>query len=195
MAITVFPWWSHIQAAKKQGAPVSCSSVWWEMISQNHDSIYASHPGRKRTLDVICIRYWWPRMRQDVDKHVRECDECQRRKQGHEYRAPLGEVREPTYPFETTSMDICGPCPLTPRKNKYLLTFICNFTKYAEAIPIPDMTAEVCARGYATQIIARHGTGSILVTDHGRSFVGIFQGNLQNFGSEAFKLFDISSPE
>jgi len=62
-------------------------------------------------------------------------------------------------------MDICGPYPLTPRKNKYLLTFIDHCTKYSEAIPIQDMTAKTWARAYATHVIARHGTGSVLVTD------------------------------
>jgi transposase InsO family protein len=113
-------------------------------------------------------------MRQDVEDYVRECDNCHRRKQGREYIAPLGEVRQPTYPFEITSMDICGPYPLTPRKNKYLLTFIDHLTKYAEAVPIADMSAETCARTYATQMVARHGSGSILVTDQGRSFTSAF---------------------
>jgi hypothetical protein len=62
-------------------------------------------------------------------------------------------------------MDICGPYPLTPKKNKYLLTFIDHCTKYSEAIPIQDMTAKTWARAYATHVIARHGTGSVLVTD------------------------------
>jgi transposase InsO family protein len=113
-------------------------------------------------------------MRRDVDQYVRECDECQRQKQTHEYRAPLGEVRKPTYPFEISGMDICGPYNRTPRGNKYLLTFIDHFFKYTEAIPIPDMTAEVCARAYATQIVARHGAGSVLVTDQGRQFMSTF---------------------
>jgi hypothetical protein len=85
-------------------------------------------------------------MMQDVENYVRECDNCYRRKQSREYKAPLGEVRQPAYPFEITSMDICGPYHLTPRKNKYLLTFIDHLTKYAEAIPIADMSAETRAR-------------------------------------------------
>jgi hypothetical protein len=144
-----------------------------EVIELNHDSIYAAHPGKKKTLEILCIRYYWPKMRQDVENYVREFDNCHRRKQGREYIAPL-EVRHPTYPFEITSVDICGPYPLTPRKNKYLLTFIDHLTKYAEAIPIADMSAETCARAYATQIVARHGSGSILVTDQGRSFTSAF---------------------
>jgi len=63
---------------------------------------------------------------------------------------------------------------LTSRKNMCLLTFIDHFTRYAEAFPIPDQTAETCDRIYATQIVARHGTGSKLITDQGRAFMSTF---------------------
>jgi hypothetical protein len=43
-----------------------------------------------------------------IDKLVQECNECYRRKQGKEYKAPLGEVLEPTYPFEITSMEFAA---------------------------------------------------------------------------------------
>ena len=56
----------------------------------------------------------------------------------------------------------------------FLLTFVDQFTKYAEAIPVPNTSAEVCARAYVKHIIARHGTGSILVTDRGTSFTSVF---------------------
>ena len=63
---------------------------------------------------------------------------------------------------------------VTPRKNKYLLTFIDHFFKWVEAYPIPDITAETCARVYSSQILTRHGTGSTLITDQGRSFMSAF---------------------
>jgi hypothetical protein len=116
-----------------------------EVIELNHDTIYAAHPGQKKPWEILCILYYWRKIRQDVEDYVRECDNCHRRKQGREYNAPL-EVRQPTYPFEITSMGICGPYPLTPRKNKYLLTFIDHLTKYAEAVPIAVLSAETCAR-------------------------------------------------
>jgi transposase InsO family protein len=113
-------------------------------------------------------------MRRYIENYVTRCDSCQRRKASSEFRAPLGEVEEPAEQFQVTSMDITGPYCLTPRKNKYLLTFIDHFTRYAEAIPIPDQTAETCARVYATQIIARHGSGSTLITNQGRAFISKF---------------------
>jgi transposase InsO family protein len=36
------------------------------------------------------------------------------------------------------------------------------------------MSAEICFRAYAAHVIARHGTGSNLATDQGRSFTSVF---------------------
>jgi len=113
-------------------------------------------------------------MRHSIEDYVRRCDKCQTRKGKHEFRAPLGEVEDPSEPFQFMSLDITGPYLATPRKNRYLLTFIDHFTRYVEAFAIPDISAETCARVYATQIIARHGCGSTLITDQGRSFTSAF---------------------
>ena len=102
----------------------------------------------------------------------------------------LVEVEMPTTPFEVKSMDITGPYPMTPRGNKYLLTFIDHFTKYVKAYSLKDQTAESCARIYATQIVTRHGSGSKLITDQGRAFVLIFR-KLANFRAYAHRALQI----
>jgi len=145
-----------------------------EVIAENHNPIFVAHPGSKRTLELISLKYWWPKMRQSIEEYVRRCDMCQKLKGKHEFRAPLGTVEDPSEPFQVTSMDITGPYCVTPRKNRYLITFIDHFTKYVEAFPITDVSAENCAISYATQIIARHGSGSTLITDQGRSFTSAF---------------------
>ena len=113
-------------------------------------------------------------MRRDIEDYIRKCDPCQRRKEGKIPFAPLGEVRSPKCPFEITAMDLTGPYVRIPRGNKYLLTFIDNFSRYVEAFAVPDQTAETCARIYATQIVTRHGTGSTLITDQGPAFMSSF---------------------
>jgi hypothetical protein len=145
-----------------------------EVIRENHNPVYRAHPGVKRTHELLSLNYWWPGMRRSIEDYVKKCDSCQRRKGDREFIAPLGKVEEPTTPFQVTSLDVTGPYPLTPRKNRYLLTFIDHFTKYVEAFPIPDQTAATCARVYATQIITRHGTGSKLITDQGPAFMSEF---------------------
>jgi hypothetical protein len=134
-----------------------------DVMRLNHDTVYAAHPGIKRTYSLIAMRYWWPGMWKSVEDFVKSCDLCQRRNGNREFVAPFGEVEEPTVPFLVTSLDITVPYVTTPRGNKYLLTFIDHFTKYVEAFPIPNQTAETCARIYATQIVTRHGTSSKLL--------------------------------
>jgi len=113
-------------------------------------------------------------MRRSIEKYIRKCDPCQRLKGNREFVAPLGGVQEPTAPLQVISMDVIGPYLSTPRGNKYLLTFIDHFTKYAEDFPIADQTAETCARVYATQIVSRNGTGAQLIPDQGRAFTSSF---------------------
>jgi len=73
-----------------------------------------------------------------------------------------------------TSVDVTGNYQVTPCRIRYLLTFIDHYTKYAEAFPIPDQRAKTCAQVYATQIVARHGSGSKLISDQGPAFMSAF---------------------
>jgi len=143
-----------------------------DVMRLNHDPVYGAHPVIKSSL--VALPYCWSGMRKSIEDFVKSCDLCQRRKGNGEFVAPLGEVEEPTAPFLVVSLDNTFPYVTTPRENKYLLKFIDHFTKYVEAFPIPDQTAETCARICATQIVTRHGTGSQLITDQGRSFMSSF---------------------
>jgi transposase InsO family protein len=86
----------------------------------------------------------------------------------------LGAVSEPSRAFEVTVMDIFGRFPKSENGNRYLLTFLDHLTSYPEAIPIRQITAEECARVYATHITARHGSCSKLIIDQGRNFTSSF---------------------
>jgi hypothetical protein len=108
-----------------------------EVIKENHDPVFASHPGIRRTFDLIALSFWWPGMHRSLEAYVRNCDACQRGKDDREFRAPLGKVEEPTAPFQITAMDLTGPYPLTPHKNRYLLTFIDHFFKICGGVPDP----------------------------------------------------------
>jgi hypothetical protein len=61
---------------------------------------------------------------------------------GHVVHAPLGALPETKGPFEFTSTDICGPYPVTERGSRYFLTFTDHFTRFPEAIPIPNQDAK-----------------------------------------------------
>jgi transposase InsO family protein len=85
-----------------------------------------------------------------------------------------GKVHHPTYAFQYTHMDVIGPFPRSTNGNKYLLTFVDELTKFMEAIPLAEISAQTCARAYAAGIVARHGSSTYLITDKGTNFTSAF---------------------
>lgn len=53
---------------------------------------------------------------------------------------------------------------------KYLLTFVVHFSRYAEAVPLQELTAEATARAFVEHIILKHGAPQHLLKDQGRNF-------------------------
>ena len=64
-------------------------------------------------------------------------------------------------PFYMVGEDVIGPPKLTRQGTKYLLTIIGYYTKYAEAIALPNQEAEIVVRAFHSrafeQVFARHG--------------------------------------
>jgi transposase InsO family protein len=79
--------------------------------------------------------------------------------------------RLPGYLLERIAMDIMGPIrPGTKHGNFYILVVEDYFSKYVEAYPLPDHTAQTVADVYVSEWVARYGTGRELHTDQGAEF-------------------------
>ena len=147
-----------------------------EVIRVHHSIPSAAHLDAKRTLARIKTGFYWPGMKVAVQEFCRLCDSCAARKPSpKQNKAPMGHISSGA-PMEKVCLDILGPLPMTRQRNKYILVMTDIFTKWTEAIPMPDQEASTVTKVFVDTFVSRFGTPLQLHTDQGRNFEAkIFQ--------------------
>lgn len=91
------------------------------ILKENHDDSTVGHYGSKRTIAHICSRYFWPGMRAEISKYVRNCIECQRFKASNLKPAGLLQTTSSKQRFEVIAVDLFGPLPPTDTGHRWIL--------------------------------------------------------------------------
>ena len=115
-------------------------------------------------------RYWWPRVTTDVAVYSQGCARCQKTSSRFDKAAPdLHSIPVPTHPWKQIGIDLCS-LPTTVEGYVGIVVAVDYFSKWVEAEPIKDKTAETVA-GFLYRLVCRHGCAEVQINDQGREFV------------------------
>jgi hypothetical protein len=137
-----------------------------------HDNPIGGHLGMNRTYDRLKLFTSWPGMKQDLEKYIRRCETCQKNKIiQNEIKLPMKITSTPDVVWEKCALDIAGPLSQTLNRNRYVLTFQDELSKYTLAIPIKQQDASTIARVFVEEIILKFGIPQMVLTDQGSNFM------------------------
>jgi hypothetical protein len=111
-----------------------------------------SHPGVKATVKLVTQRFVWPSVRADCRQLARTCLDCQRTKVSRHISAPVGSFAPPSMRFEHVHLDLVMP---PSEGQRYCLTMVDRFSRWPEAVPIPDQEAPTVARAFFEAWVCR----------------------------------------
>ena len=110
------------------------------LLHQHHDHPAAGHLEADKTVAKIRQVGYWVDMLHDITTYCENCSVRQASKQPSPQKAPLINIPVGK-PCKMIAVDILK-VPLSSQNNCYLLVIQDYFTKWVEAIPLPDQTAK-----------------------------------------------------
>jgi len=146
-----------------------------QLRQDHHDPPAMDHPGRAKTLELLTRKYFWPSMRKDVDRFVRNCHVCRRTKSVR--HVPYGVLRPllvSDRPWQHISVDFVTGLP---RSKGYdaICVVVDRLTKQRHLIPCTTtITAEELGVLFCDRVVRYHGLPETIVSDRGPQFASRF---------------------
>ena len=141
-----------------------------ELVRQCHIGMTGGHLGLRRTLHQVQRRAYWVGWTATVQRVLKECPQCQSYQRGKPSRKGEMQTMSVGAPLERIGIDVTGPFPKSSRGNKFMVTLVDHYTKWAEAYPVPNHEAPTVARVLVEQFIVRFGVPVEILSDQGSEF-------------------------
>lgn len=141
------------------------------LIREAHeDSLQGAHLGIDKILAKLKRNVYWKGLDSDVQKVIRSCNFCQKRKThpSQVMNEPIHPLETPKYPFARIHVDILGPVARSTEGFQYIFSTHCALTKWITLSAMKDQTAPTVAAAFVNDFICKHGVPSLVVSDQGR---------------------------
>ena len=140
------------------------------MFKLIHGDLSNKHLGVKRTKHQLRKRAYWVGWSRDVQRFCLGCSQCATYFRGKPPKQGFLKPIESGEFGERLSIDVTGPHPKSVSGKIYILTMIDQFSKFVEAVAIPNQEAKTVARALMQRWILQYGVPVQILSDRGTNF-------------------------
>ena len=133
------------------------------------------HFGRKKIYLLLSDRFYWPKMRRDVERLVQRCTTCHKAKSKLNPHGLYTPLPIPNAPWEDISMDFVLGLPRIKKGRDSIFVVIDRFSIMAHFIPYhkSDDASHVFDL-FFREVVRLHGVPRTIVSDRDVKFIAIF---------------------
>jgi transposase InsO family protein len=140
------------------------------LLRDVHGNPLVGHWGVERSYRRMAQGWWWPRMREDIEKLIKSCVPCTTQRLRPKRQARMVQYH-PRRRFEIVACDVLEIKPASLNGNSKVLVIGDCFTRFIAAVPIPNERAETLAKVLLDHWILLYGPPEKLLSDRGPSFM------------------------
>ncbi|CAL1359337.1 unnamed protein product [Linum trigynum] len=119
--------------------------------------------------NILLQGYYWPRIKKDTKKFVKQCHKCQLNARQH--HTPSTELHGNVNPWPFAQWgDLPGPFPTAKGKRKYIIVAVDYFTKWIEAEALASITTQQVVCFLRNNVLTRFGVPNLFIFDHSKQF-------------------------
>ena len=133
--------------------------------------------GEYKTLFCLCIRFFWPGLRKDVNEWVKGCTHCVAHNVWHSRKSKLYFSWPFTMPFYIMHVDIWSPVHLVHNKKDtiQLMNLMCDLTQFFISSVVRNINVEILANTFMEGFALSFGMTSLGIVDADSKFWGVFE--------------------
>ncbi|EFO97374.1 hypothetical protein CRE_16625 [Caenorhabditis remanei] len=140
-----------------------------ELFLEAHGGTFGGHWNPEKVDAMLGKKFWWPGMRAWIGKWSKECQQCLCGNAKRILTSPLTPI-EASEPLEIVALDLLD-FGLSSSGNRYVLSIVDLFSKYAGVVAIPNKSAETVAKAFLESWMLKEGRiPKAILTDQGLEF-------------------------
>jgi hypothetical protein len=130
---------------------------------------HTPHFGSYKTYEFLRQKYYWINMYKDVANFCKNCIRCMKAKPKAKITTTNLISKKDLSVGELLAIDAVGPLPRSIDNKMYIITIIDHYSKYLEAIPVPNIKSQTVIK-VLDDYFSKFGISKIVLSDNGSNF-------------------------